>query len=49
MTVKNKHNKKMYKVLEVKEKTVILEREDGINFEINKSEFNFFYVAEKGE
>lgn len=47
MTVKNKWNKKSYKVVEVQEKNVILERENGERFTISKSEFNFTYICEK--
>lgn len=40
----------MYKVVKVDEKTVTLEREEnGEQFTIQKSEFNFTYVVEKGE
>lgn len=47
MTVKNKHNKKTYTVIKSDEKTVTLKREDGSEFTIQKSEFNFFYSVEK--
>lgn len=49
MTVINKWNKKPYKVVKTDEKTVTLERENGEQFTIQKSEFNFTYVVEKGE
>lgn len=47
MTVINKWTQKTYKVIEIKEKSVILERENGEQFEIAKSEFNFNYRGEK--
>lgn len=49
MTVRNKWNKKSYKVVKTDEKIVTLERENGEQFTIQKSEFNFTYVVEKGE
>lgn len=49
MTVTNKWNRKKYRVVSVDEKTVTLERENGQQFTIQKSEFNFTYVVDKGE
>lgn len=43
MLVRNKWNKKDYTLVEVKEKTVVLKREDGSVFEIQKSEYFFSY------
>lgn len=44
MLVLNKWNHKEYKVLEVTDKTVTLERKDGTRFTIQKSEYFFNYV-----
>lgn len=46
MLVRNKWNKKIYKVMEVKGSSVVLQREDGSQFEIAKSEY-FFSYSEK--
>ena len=46
MLVRNKWNKKTYKVLEIKDSSVVLQREDGSQFEIAKSEY-FFSYSEK--
>ena len=43
-TVKNRWNRKIYQVVEVKDSEVILEREDGTQFTITKSEYFFNYV-----
>lgn len=43
-TVKNRWNKKTYKVLMVEDNSVVLEREDGTQFTITKSEYFFNYV-----
>ena len=43
---KNRWNRKIYQVVEVKEDKVILKREDGSQFEIAKSEY-FFSYSEK--
>lgn len=43
MLVRNKWNKKNYTLVEVKEKTIVLKREDGSTFEIQKSEYLFSY------
>ena len=42
-TVQNKWNKKTYVVLEVTDKTVTLQREDGTQFKIQKAEYFFNY------
>ena len=47
MTAINKWNNKKYRLVETKEKSVILEREDGSRFEVSKAEFNFAYRMEK--
>lgn len=47
MTASNKWNGKKYRVVEIKEKTVLLEREDGTRFEIQKAEFYCTYRMEK--
>ena len=39
----NRWNRKKYSVVEIKSNTVHLMREDGTEFEITKSEFNFSY------
>lgn len=44
MLVLNKWNKKIYKVIEVTDKEVSLEREDGSKFTIAKSEYFFSYL-----
>ena len=44
--VKNRWNRKIYQVVEVKEDKVTLKREDGSQFEIAKSEY-FFNYSEK--
>lgn len=44
MLVRNKWNKKNYSLVEVKEKSVVLKREDGSVFEIAKSEYYFSYI-----
>lgn len=43
-TVKNRWNKKTYKVRMVEDNCVVLEREDGTQFTITKSEYFFNYV-----
>lgn len=43
MKVRNKWNGGDYLVMEIKSNTVHLMREDGTEFEITKSEFNFSY------
>jgi hypothetical protein len=40
----NKWNKKTYRVVSVKDKTVMLQREDGSTFEIAKSEYQANYI-----
>ena len=45
--VRNKWNNKMYKVLEITDKNVILRREDGRKFTIQKSEYFFSYFEKK--
>lgn len=47
MTAKNKWSNKHYKIIEITEKTVKLERENGEVFEIAKSDFLFNYRVEK--
>lgn len=47
MQVSNKWNHKKYQVVEIKSNTVRLMREDGTEFEIAKSEFNFSYFIKK--
>ena len=44
MLVRNKWNNKMYKVLEITDKNVTLQREDGSQFTIQKSEYFFSHV-----
>lgn len=46
MLVRNKWTHKLYKVIEVNEKEVTLQREDGSSFTIAKSEY-FFSYSEK--
>ena len=46
MIVRNKWNKKKYTLIAVKDNTVVLQREDGSQFEIAKSEY-FFSYSEK--
>ena len=43
MVVRNKWTKKTYKVIEVKDGKVTLEREDGSQFTIPKAEYYFNY------
>ena len=45
MLVRNKWNKKTYKVIEVKDGKVTLERSDGTQFTIAKAEYFLNYVA----
>lgn len=47
MLVRNKWNNKMYKVLEITDKNVTLQREDGSQFTIQKSEYFFSYSEKK--
>ena len=49
MLVRNKWNKKIYKVISESEGKVMLERRDGSQFEIAKSEFNFSYMEDENE
>lgn len=49
MLVRNKWNKKIYKVISESEGKVMLERGDGSQFEIAKSEFNFSYMEDENE
>lgn len=44
MLVRNKWNNKMYEVLEITDKNVTLQREDGSQFTIQKSEYFFSYL-----
>lgn len=43
MLVRNKWNGGMYEVLEITDKNVTLQREDGSQFTIQKSEYFFSY------
>lgn len=43
MFVKNKWNNKIYEVLEINKKDVVLKREDDTTFTINASEYVFSY------
>lgn len=47
MVVVNKWNRKRYKVVKSDDKTITLERENGEQFTISKSEFKFNYRGEK--
>lgn len=47
MTVKNKWNKKTYKIVKEENNLVTLERENGEQFTIQKSELKFNYIVEK--
>ena len=44
MTVTNKWNKKTYKVLEIKDRKVTLQRPDGSKFIIDEKEYLYDYV-----
>lgn len=44
MLVRNKWNKKTYKVIEVKDEKVTLERSDGTQFTIVKAEYFLNYI-----
>lgn len=46
MIAKNKWNSKLYEVVKINPSTIILKRNDGTEFEIEKSEFNFSYRIE---
>lgn len=46
MLVRNKWNKREYTLIAVKDNTVVLQRTDGSQFEIAKSEY-FFSYSEK--
>lgn len=43
MLVKNKWNNKIYEVLEINQKDVVLKREDNTTFTINTNEYVFSY------
>lgn len=43
MFVKNKWNNRIYEVLEINQKDVVLKREDNTTFTINASEYVFSY------
>ena len=45
--VRNKWNNKMYEVLEITDKNVTLQHEDGSQFTIQKSEYFFSYSEKK--
>ena len=47
MLVRNKWNNKMYEALEITDKNVTLQREDGSQFTIQKSEYFFSYSEKK--
>ena len=47
MLVRNKWNNKKYLVLEIRGKNVTLQREDGSQFTIHKSEYFFSYSEKK--
>lgn len=47
MLVRNKWNNKKYLVLEITDKNVTLQREDGSQFNIQKSEYFFSYSEKK--
>lgn len=47
MLVRNKWNNKKYLVLEITDKNVTLQREDGSQFTIRKSEYFFSYSEKK--
>lgn len=47
MLVRNKWNGKDYKVVLVEDKNVTLQREDGSQFTIQKSEYFFSYSKKK--
>ena len=47
MLVRNKWNNKMYEVLEITDKNVTLQREDGSQFTIQKAEYFFSYSEKK--
>lgn len=51
MTVRNKWNSKLYTLIQDKGSSVILQRSDGSEFEISKSEFkaNYYEVKENGK
>ncbi len=49
MIFRNKYNNKNYKVIEVKDNQVTLERNDGTRFTISKNEFSFYYTELKPE
>ena len=47
MLVRNKWNGKVYDVLEITDKNVTLQRDDGSQFTIQKSEYFFSYSEKK--
>ena len=47
MLVRNKWNNKMYEVLEITDKNVTLQREEGRQFTVQKSEYFFSYSEKK--
>lgn len=47
MNAVNKWNGKKYKVIEMKDSTILLEREDGTELEISRKEFLFSYRTDK--
>lgn len=51
MTIRNRWNGKLYTLIQDKGSSVILQRSDGSEFEISKSEFkaNYYEVKENGK
>lgn len=47
MYARNRWNRKLYKVIEMTDKSVTLQREDGTSFTIQKTEYAFSYFPEK--
>ena len=47
MLVRNRWNNKKYLVLEITDKNVTLQREDGSQFTVQKSEYSFSYSEKK--
>ena len=47
MLVRNKWNNKMYEVLEITDKNVTLQRDNGSQFTIQKSEYFLSYSEKK--
>lgn len=47
MLVRNKWNSKMYEVLEITDKNVTLQRDDGSQFTIQKTDYFYNYSEKK--